>query len=331
MFKIVAGDIEADLKEMEIQRAKNLAWTIDTLTRSENFDVAIKCGAPVMFNTLSLPAWLKVAEIAGITFIPARQILEAPIDDFTAEPVGNSHPFEQHELQMLESLQEGEMLRMEQVAPGEIKYLRSTGREMGDGSFYSEHFGRNIINLHEDRFYTTLMDLSEPFVRGYARPIIPVRKIEGEYKGDTGVWPEEFRVYVTDGKVTGVSNYYPQVSMDPEIHGDPMREAVTMARKMVETMATYDICNTNARFQHVEGEGTSCTLDFIVHENGEVMFIEGGPEGLTGAHPCCFMGPNHEIKGEGPLSGAVFSEIGKRITLEELMSNEPEYPELSGI
>ncbi|MFX4300352.1 hypothetical protein [Pseudosulfitobacter pseudonitzschiae] len=311
-----------DFEEIERKRQETLEWTRTTLHRGDAFVDRIARGDPITFNTLSLPAWLKIAELAAIDFIPAREIHSMPtqiIQDF--DPGEGSGPYEIEEQKILSALRKGEMLRMEQVAPAEIKHERSSGQIMGNGTFYSDHFERDILNLFEDRYYTTLLDLAEDQVRAYARPIITPRMINGKFNDEAGKWPEEFRVYIRDGHIKGVSNYYPQVVMTPQEHGNVMAEAVRAAQDMVNFMIEKKITCDNATYRMPEGETFSCTLDFLIREDGKLLFLEGGPEGGRGAHPCCFLGPDGF---KSDLEGAVFSEDGEVYPLEHLLAGRLE-------
>lgn len=311
-----------DFEEIDRRRLETLDWTKATLQRSDVFVERIANGDPVTFNTLSLPAWLKVAELAGLDFIPAREIHSMPTEAMEKHSSGEDvNEFEIEEQKMLAALGPGEMLRMEQVAPAEIKHERSSGQDMGNGTFYSDHFKRPILNLFEDRYYTTLLDLAEDQIRAYARPIITPRMISGEFNNEAGNWPEEFRVYIRDGQITGVSNYYPQVVMTPQEHAEVMAGAVHAAQIMVDFMNEKKITCDNATFRIPEGETFSCTLDFLIREDGKLLFLEGGPEGGRGAHPCCFLGPDG-FKSE--LEGAVFSEAGEVYPLEDLLAGRLE-------
>jgi hypothetical protein len=202
----------------------------------------------------------------------------------------------------------------------------SEGLEMTSGV---ETFldGEKGIYLYEDRFYETLLDLAEENIRAYARPIMASNPIAGEVNGEKRNWDTEFRVYIQDGEVVGVSNYYPQVEMTPKAHAAPMLEAVDMARHMIGFMKKHDILCDNPKYQ-AEGQ-IRCTLDFFQTKDGEMLLLEGGPEGLFGAHPCCFLGENHrpKVQRDNPseiLHGATFSTEDAIITLDELVEMVPE-------
>lgn len=343
-------------EEMDRARAGRIKWSQDNLTLEDG--VRDHDGAsPIRFNVLSLPAWLALADRAGVPLIPARPLAEMGADDFmqlgeqTPEAKAAEAVYEAFEMQILSGLQDGEMIRMEQVAPAEIKHLMSTGDDLGDGTFHSDHFGRNILMLHEDRYCSTLSDLATGRVRAFARPVMTPAKVAGSYDGAAGAWPAEFRVFVEDGRVVGVSNYYVQVALDPDTWTDAMRESVHLAQQMIDTMAELRIgvgnfglapdAYTQARRRHgaaVRKDAAPAwadaawgrqdfTLDFMALETGDVVFLEGGPAGLLAAHPCCFAQDGREMAADY-LHGAVFSATGPIMPLADLMVGPEDRPDI---
>lgn len=106
-------------------------------------------------------------------------------------------------------------------------------------------------------------------------------------------FPVEFRVLkLKDGYAA--CNYYPQRALAKQ-HLALMEKAVELTKKLAACKPTEDsgLVPLSEQF--------SC--DWLVDENGEVIFLEGGP-GCTskgGCHPCCFGLP---IRGKGPKAGA---------------------------
>lgn len=83
-------------------------------------------------------------------------------------------------------------------------------------------------------------------------------------------WPIEFRVFVRDGRVQGISNYYPQIAL-PEW----CRATAITAGMLTEKL---------------EAPAPDFTADWLAAEDGSLIFLEGGPPHTPswGAHPCCF-------------------------------------------
>ena len=79
---ITRADIEARIAEGERIRGIKERFVATSLQRPEMFADRIGEGLSVRFNTLSLPGWLRLAEMSGVPHIPARPLGEAPIASF---------------------------------------------------------------------------------------------------------------------------------------------------------------------------------------------------------------------------------------------------------
>lgn len=293
------------LAEREVAYAwtrENLIAPEDILTRQEGADA-------MRLNLLSLPAWLAVAQRAGINYIPARPLASVDAEDYIAafdHPKGpEAANYDIFHKAVIAGITQGEMVRMEQVAPREIKSLMSQGTDMTNGLFELNDGSGLYLDLHEDRFYATFKDLGADQVRAFARPIITPEFIPGTFQGVQGQWPVEFRVYVEDDRIVGISNYYPQVAMDPEEYRPVMTTVYRLAQDMLDTMQTLHLGvgnHTHCRefgprscmvqrpdWQPDIWASQNFTLDFMLREDGLVTFLEGGPAGMSAAHPCCFL------------------------------------------
>jgi hypothetical protein len=125
--------IEAQIADSARRRERRMAFVRDRLSRPDEMSARVATGDPVRFNTLSLPGWLKLAELAGVPHIPAREILSVPteayfdlLDDRPSEAGARIR-------EVPSLLREGEVLRMEQVAPYSVKAARGRGRALGNG------------------------------------------------------------------------------------------------------------------------------------------------------------------------------------------------------
>jgi hypothetical protein len=318
-----------DFAAIDARIAAQRAWTAESLIKPDAFAARDAMSPPARFNLLSLPAWLEVARLAGVPHVPARLLHEAPLADFVADEDGAA--FAPHDAAIVAGLRPGEMIRMEQVAPGKVKAALSAGREMFDGTVTNRETGEAHLALqfYDDRFYETFLDLGEETIRAYARPIVETRKIEGEFRGQSGAWPEEFRVFVENGRVVGASNYYPQVAMDRDVHSGGMARAVRAAEAMLAEMTARNLGVGNLRYAPDRDEGWSpvdVTLDFLTREDGKILFLEGGPAGLVGAHPCCFLQEGRPFDGDF-LRGAAFSVQDPPIPLREILDLVQDHPE----
>lgn len=323
----VLGIDEAAFAEADARRERARDWTREVLLTDEQIRARAAAETPGRFNVISLAAWIALAERAGVAHIPAREIHRLPVEVFMGamdQDPEMGPRMDAAETAIIEALGPGDMLRFDQVAPGEIKAERSAGQEIGNGTFFNSRTGKPMLCIYEDRFYTTLMDHGGDDIRAFARPRVDPVLIDGEFQGDTGQWPAEFRIFIEDGRVVGLSNYYPQVAMDPERFAGAARDALRKGQAMIDTMASLHLGVGNARLCADEGapEGAlrpdwvpsawaaqDFTLDFFAISEEETLFLEGGPAGMRAAHPCCFLQPGRAIDADF-LKGAVFSETG---------------------
>lgn len=139
-----------------------------------------------------------------------------------------------------------------------------------------------------------------------------------------GVWPAEWRAFVEDGKVVGVSFYYAwagEVSAENAEIALVVRDA---AQKIADKAAELNMwpryldvefvrsstapnikndASIQAHLDHFGREKVACTLDFIETDEG-LKLLEGGPANTPfgGGHPCGFAGcggqPRHGNKTE---------------------------------
>lgn len=172
---------------------------------------------------------------------------------------------------------------------------------------------------HKDRLHY----LARPWVKAARRAEGPDPHRHGTPFAGKGSWPCEWRVFVENGRVTGVASYYGWIGEATPLNAARALEAAELAQKMIDTAAALGL---SARFMDLElarmkfeeakqsgaaihadyreiferfpRDGLHCTLDFIEAEgeNGPVLtFLEGGPphSPLGGGHPCAFAG--HEL------------------------------------
>lgn len=138
-----------------------------------------------------------------------------------------------------------------------------------------------------------------------------------------GEWPCEWRVFIENGKVTGVSSYYGWIGEATPENAAKALEAVEMATLMMDVArglklaprlmdveltrrqidqstpenAPPDLEKAQRLMKKYPRDGISATLDFIETDQG-MMLLEGGPghTAFGGGHPCAFAGYGVEGK-----------------------------------
>lgn len=335
---IMSADIDAQIEAGRKRRLAANAFNRDVLLSSEAILARNPGDAPGRFNFLSLPAWLAVVDRAGVPFIPAREIASLDVDLFSQVFDGVQSPeFTRFMESLIDGIGKNEILRMEQCAPDTVKSEMGYGRDLGDGLEVDRDTGEKSVDLWSPRFFDTFMDLGHAQVRGYARPKAATVRVPGDWDGIKGEWPVEFRVFVQDGVVTGVSAYYPQAPLDADRWLGLAREAGRLAEQIVAGMAELNLGVGNGllcgdrpvdRARAEASPGTELwgpqdfTMDFLLDaDKGHLVFLEGGPGGWRQAAPCCFeSGPF----GEDALHGIKLALDGPVYPLHEAPELLPE-------
>lgn len=191
------------------------------------------------------------------------------------------------------------------------------GIEVGAG--WVQQGNRRRIDATDGRFIDTFACGHKPEIHYLARPWMETsRRVTGEDPHRHGTpfagkaeWPSEWRVFVTNGKITGVSSYYGWIGDITPENAYRALEAVDLAQKIVDEaksigaaprLMDLELLRMGPRVdeplsrQVLEtwpADGVSCSLDFIETTDG-MMLLEGGPTHtmLGGGHPCAFAGHN---------------------------------------
>jgi len=204
----------------------------------------------------SLIAWLRECSICGIRSVPAYRICEINVDDIWGALDGNPNPKIISDMKIINDWIAGHprhMVRWDCCAPLNIK--------MAMGNHGAFDTSKASIELDDPRAIDILYEYPKKNVPVLGRPWIQAMMHGG--------WPVEFRVFIEDSKIIGVSNYYPQRDLPLEFE--------------VLAHAAWDIAS---HLRHV-GRGTA---DFLTKPDGTLIFLEGGPPHTPagGAHMCCF-------------------------------------------
>jgi hypothetical protein len=213
-----------------------------------------------VYNVLSLQQWLAACKKRGVEAVPATPIGSCWAGEIMAAgwempdaPIANLR----HLAGLVGTIDWGtDVMRWDCCAGDSVK------RDMArfgacDGS------RRHEFSLDDMR----LLSIVESWPA--MAPISLLRRPWVEATRHDG-WPVEFRVFVENSKVVGVSNYYPQVSL-------PDAYAVWAEDAMVRTVPLLDAAS-------------NFTADWLLTADSMLLYLEGGPPHTLagGAHPCCF-------------------------------------------
>ena len=230
------------------------------------------------FCPISLGDWLSLCEAAGVPAVPAHRLATINrADYFRWEEPGEHHERLQAAFrQVTQSFRPRHMLRYDCCAPSETKMRIS----MGEPEWRPE---MTVMIFDDPR----LMDIISEF----PREEIPIWQRPWLNAEIVGHYPVEYRAYVKDGQIQGISNYYPQRPISfSQGHIDQVTEYTAL---LIQHASTPFLWN-NGAFRHgfdanEDPDGIHFTADFIQPKrSNNLLFLEGGPPHELGADPCCF-------------------------------------------
>lgn len=270
-----------------------------------------------LFDVMSLGNWLTIAAASGIPFIPARLLGSPRSLALFSDGMGNPRPDHYRvELEQLDeaiqSIADNEMLRFDHCGSGALKSRISKGQPeiAGDARGVIRGHNGQLDHILCERLVESFLNSISNYMPVWARPIVKPKVQPGWdfHTGHSGMWPCEWRVYVREGRITGVSNYYPQ-SAASEDDLKYAKVAFAYVQKLIEAMDVLKIYPHHPRYvAEFEPETASFSADFICTEDNNLVFIEGGPAHIYnppfGGSPCCF-NPHDGINGVALAQGKI--------------------------
>jgi len=269
-----------------------------------------------------------------------RQALVRDADAFTRidaapsadEPVDLAELAERMQA-VMDDLPADVMVRSDQTGAYTLKALAGTGLvddtapevgfgpglEVGPG--WVRNGNRRRVDASDRRIGRAYVEGPQRGMTFVSRPWVKAaRFVEGRdpHRAGTpfdqpGLWPAEWRAFVRNGIVEGVSSYYAWVEEPSALTAAKAIEVRTLAQAIVDAAIAQGL---DPRFGPVEmarrqsrplaealdeqgfADGSfAATLDFIEGPDG-MMLLEGGP-GHTpagGAHPCAFAGTRGRLR-----------------------------------
>ncbi len=329
------------------------------------------------FDACDLRHWLKLAEMAGVPFVPAKEILNLSEDEMglasgtidlsdsphfekmmagiksLAEEIANKETVtEEDEMAMLgaetalrgyvdpelldtklfeamDNIPEGWMVRSARVGPSNLKALAGSGLagdtvpeskfgpdlEIGPG--WIRVGNRRKLNVADRRTVEASAQgpvggtafLARPWVEAARYMVSDDPHRHGTQFAGKGKWPAEWRAFIEDGKVIGVSFYYSWAGEVSKENAEIALEVWALAQKIADQAVAEQMYpryldveflrkspnNTVPEIAkllaHFGREKVACTLDFIETKDG-LKLLEGGPANtpIGGGHPCGFAG-----------------------------------------
>lgn len=247
--------------------------------------------SPTRFCPYSLGDWIGACQRAGTPHVPATHVTDFERYDILQHEEAGPHQqrLDQAYKAVRHTASPGWMLRWDCCASADLKFSMSEARKPN---------GDTLRTLPIDaRLLEVLWD--------YPRVVVPVwrRPWIGEQMTFIDGYPVEYRAFVENDTLIGISSYYPQrplphngdhlaaidehvAALLEELEG-PFEWPVEHDEKMrIRSMfPTLDGWKTQSDKPHPDG--IHFTADFAATTLG-MVFLEGGPPHFMGAHPCCF-------------------------------------------
>lgn len=231
------------------------------------------------FSAASLTAWMSAADQAGVPSVPAECVASLSIDALLRSEDPRAEGVEEvvERLGTINaSLPAGHMLRWDCCASYALKDAMAEGQlptpeERGVG-----------VDM---RSFDLLFEFPADEINVLQRPWVKAQELDG--------FPVEFRVYVAQGRVHAVANYYLQRPLpDTPAIREAVNRAVAATDAIVAQLKAQGLAPAMPYQQENPHEAFRATLDFLVDEQGQVLFLEAGPGWGQGAHPCAFLNPD---------------------------------------
>lgn len=250
---------------------------------SEHLDEALKSDprdewkSSSGFNLVSLDAWMGLSRLSVVPSVHCKFIASVDIEellhavDCPAMPNTDVQEF----YQTLENAKAMHyMFRWDVCAPVDLK----GNLAKGDPHWHDEYM--MPPSPDDPRFFDLAFEYPGRRMMVHQRPWIHLT-IHKNY-------PVEYRVFVQDSEIIGVSNYYPQRSLcDWTYWRKDVDKCLVYAKRLVDTMP-LPVRYPGGPHRYWPTDEKSCTLDFVRTRSGGILFLEGGPPYGAGAHPCCY-------------------------------------------
>ena len=230
------------------------------------------------FCPVSLTDWINLCQRTGVPHIPAEYVTTINRTDWLMFDTPGEHEdrLQRARSDVAQARKPNHMLRYDFCAPLEVKARLSSGNP-------GFHPDMAELIFDDPRAYDILFEFPREAVPVYQRPWIQAFM--------DNAFPVEYRVFVQDGHIRGISNYYPQRPLAHDAsHINQLTEMTNLLATNLTPPFLWNHSPLGIRFldNPAQRNGVHFTADYLMTRQGELLFIEGGPPHELGAHPCCF-------------------------------------------
>ena len=228
------------------------------------------------FCPISLGDWLNLCRSAEVPHVPATQVAQVLRDDYLDFDTQGDHSARLKQVwkAIQSARKDNQMMRLDCCTDAEVKYRMSRG----DGGGFQHEFGAIIFG--DMRSFDMVSEYPRENIPIWQRPWAETQVIDG--------YPIEYRAFVRDGKLQGISSYYPQRPLPrfPE----HLKAVRSCTERLIQHAQTPFLWHHTLMFLNnpIDRAGIHFTADFLVSTQGKTLFLEGGPPHELGGHMCCF-------------------------------------------
>ena len=246
--------------------------------------------ATAKFCPYSLGDWLRLAKANDVPHVDGSHVADFERHDLLNHEYEGPHQarLDAAYATMLRHVKPDTMMRWDCCASADLKFAMAESRSPSKSE-------RNLLAI-DARLLEIAQDFPRILIPVWQRPWLERAAVQAGY-------PIEYRVFVKNGEIEGISSYYPQ---RPLTRNDAELEAAEhWTRVLINALegpfewppehdealgmqtAILRIENCPTPPGTPDPNGVHFTADFVATTDGMIL-LEGGPPHFMGAHPCCF-------------------------------------------
>ena len=233
------------------------------------------------FCPVSLADWLKLCEETKVPYVPALKAATITKKDY----IHFDQPGERQD-RLRDALKSVEKAAAEMDGPAMTRFDFCSSIDVkiamdrGDAEAgHKPEFAQLVLD--DPRAYQIMEEYPRAEIPIFVRPWVKAKKHLSH--------PVEYRVFVRDGRVAGISSYYPQRPLP--LNCEHIERVAEMTERLIAAVPTPFQWH-NPIFgmpEDLDPDGVHFTADYLITaDTGLPVFLEGNPPHEFGGHPCCF-------------------------------------------
>ena len=238
-------------------------------------------GGRTGFCPVSLEDWLEMCDETKVPYVPALKAATITKEDYL-----NFDQAGEHQQRLRDALMSVERAAAELDGPSMARFDFCSSIDvkmaMARGDAEANHkpeFAQPILD--DPRAFDIMSEYPRAEIPIFVRPWVEAERYLSH--------PVEYRAFVRDGRVAGISSYYPQRPLP--LRCEHIERVADLTERLIAAVQTPFQWH-NPIFgmpEDLDPDGIHFTADYLVAaDTGLPVFLEGNPPHEMGAHPCCF-------------------------------------------